>query len=286
MRGDDRLELPGFTFDECQFLVAGYLRAQGWTLIDARTLADRIWSDVGRLNLNGPEAANAVKTATWQHYAAVLYDCCRQADETRRELAWEELRQWLETRARAKIGNEAERQDVVQDTLIRLQALIARDGLQAPRALWALALKTLSNCSISRHRRQTAQKRGAGKVESLAPEGLRREGPGPRRPSLFEPPGDPPLRPLEDLVVNRLQRRQLDAFLAEHLSSDLQLAVARACFLDGLTPVEIAALLQKTPHEVRMVKSRAVRALRALPQVEKERLLSMLDIEDERGEHS
>lgn len=264
-------------FAGCLALVAGYMRAQGWSLIDARTLAERIWPELRGCDLSSEDATKAVRTATWQHYAAVMYDCCRQADSKIREKAWTELSDWMAQKARARLANTAERQDVVQDALIKLQNVFAEDSLQAPRALWALALKTLKNVEISRHRKCVAQKRGSGEVASLEAERTKQRTPYRPRMPLREAPEASSRRPLEDIVVNRMLYRQIEALFQEHLRSEDQVVVAGAYFLDGLKPSEIAGLLGKSPHEVRMLKSRAVRTLRALPPPDKARLLAMLD---------
>ena len=43
-------------FDQCIFLTRRYLDAQGWELMDAETLAVRIWSELKGRGLSGKEA--------------------------------------------------------------------------------------------------------------------------------------------------------------------------------------------------------------------------------------
>lgn len=264
-------------FDACLFITARYMAAQNWQLIDARSLVERFWPDLQGRGLQGRQAQEAVERAVWQDYAALLYDSCRRAEDVRADRAWSELHHWMAQQARGIVGQAQEREDVVQEALISLHAAFQSDSLQAPRALWAFALQALRNTAISRHRLRATKKRGQDKVESLEENQERRQSTPPAQSPLTTEPGAPQLRPLEETVINRDRRRQLQAFFEQHLKSELQLTVARAFYLENQTPAEIAALLGKSPHEIRMVKSRIVRTLRSLPPPEMERLLSILD---------
>ena len=278
MREDERPEEQAqLDFDACLFQTARYMEAQRWKLVDALSLATRFWPELQGRGLRGRRAREALETAVWQNYAEVLYDSCRQPHGADQERAWIELGRWLEEKARGRISHAQEREDVVQEALIRLHDAFEKDALRAPRALWTFALQALLGSSADRWRRRAAQKRGEDRAESLEANEERRDGRALRRQPLTAPPGEPSLRPLEDTVIDRDLRRQLEAFFEEHLKSELQLEVAMAYYLEGHTPAEIAALLHKTPHQVRMVKSRLVRALRALPEKETEQLLAILD---------
>lgn len=262
--------------DACIFYTERYLRGQAWGLVDAQSLADRLWPALQNQNLRGEAAKQAVETAVWQDYATVLYDSCRRPQHPLSRQAWTELQGWLEKQARSRVSHENEREEVVQETMIRLHDAFENNGLAAPRALWAFALQTLRNTNIDRHRRRTTQKRDDSKTRSLEEHAEQRHHTAVRPLPVDALPGKRRLRPLEDTVINRDRRRQLDQFFERHLSSDLQLFVARSFFLENQTPAQIAALMQKTPHEVRMIKARVLRTLRALPPSEIDSLLEIL----------
>lgn len=177
-----------------------------------------------------------------------------------------------------------DQQEIVQEALVDLQNRLDASPLDTPRALWAYALAVLKRQDVDLHRRRTAEKRGEGKVGSL--EGLAAaqgdEEANNWEESLQEAGQRPRERSTERAVADREVREQLRAFFQEHLSSSWQLRVAEAHFLDALSPSEIAGLTGKTPHEIRMMKARAVRTLRNLPAAERQRLLDILaTVEDD-----
>lgn len=266
----------------CEYTVRAYLAGQGWSLADPAELAVAIWHDLQREGSTGQEA---IQTAVWERYAALIHDLCQQPASDQYDAAWSELRAWLTRRAPMVNDDPRDQAEIVQEALIDLQSRLKASPLRARRALWAYALATLKRKAIDLHRKRTAEKRGEGKVRSL--EGLAaayEEGDehGVWEESLQEAGGYPGERTTERAVSKGEMRLQLKAFFRKHFSSSWQLWVAEAHFLDGLRPVEIARLMGKTPHEIRMVKARAVRKLRNLPTAERERLLEILaSVEDD-----
>lgn len=269
----------------CESIVGAYLAGQGWLLVDPAEMADAIWREVeGAGQQEGQQAGQLasqqtkVRTAVWERYAALLHDSCRRPGSERHDAAWSELRAWLARQAPRVNDDPRDQEEIVQEALIDLKHKLDEKPLQAPRALWAYALATLKRKEIDRHRRRTAEKRGEGEVGSL--EGLaaayREEGPGTWEERVQAAGQGSRERATERAVADREVREQLKALFERLFSSSLQLWVAEAHFLDGLRPAEIAGLAGKTPHEIRMVKARAVRKLRSLPAAERQRLLALL----------
>lgn len=260
----------------CEYVVRAYLAGQGWSLVDAAELSDAIWQD---LRGKGPVGAQAVQTAVWEHYAVVIHDHCRRPASDQHDAAWSELKAWLARQAPKVNDDPRDQEEIVQETLIDLERRLDETPLHAPRALWAYALATLKRNDVDLYRKRTAEKRGEGKVGSL--EGLaaayqEEEDAGSWEESLQAAGQRPGERSTERTVVEREVREQLQALFREYFSSEWQLRVAEAHFLDDLRPAEIAELTGKSPHEIRMVKARAVRKLRNLPADERERLLEIL----------
>lgn len=260
----------------CEYVVRAYLDGQGWSLVDPAELADAIWQDLQKQGAVGRET---VETAVWDRYAALIHDHCRRPASAQHNPAWSELKAWLARQAPRITNDPRDQGEIVQEALIDLQKRLNESPLRAPRALWAYALATLRRKAIDLHRKRTAEKRGKGEVGSL--EGLaaayqEEEGQGSWEESVQEVGRRPQERATERAVVDREVREQLKALFRKHISSSWQLHVAEAHFLDGLRPAEIAGLTGKTPHEIRMVKARAVRKLRSLPAVERQRLLEIL----------
>lgn len=262
---------------DCGQIVTHYLVAQGWRLIDPLLLADQIWRDLDMQNLTGATAGKAIQTQVWQRYAVSLHDACRQADDAQREQAWSELQHWLQQQARQLTFDPVEQDALAQDAVVDLQRRLSQRPLKSGRALWAYALQTMRRKQIDEHRRRTAVMRGEGLELSL-------EEIGDSQPDGEESEWEEKLasrteseRNVEETVAAEQIHEQLCAFFQDHLPTELQQQVAKAHFLDGLTPQEIAAQLGKKPHEIRMVKARVVATLRALPAEARRRLLNILD---------
>jgi DNA-directed RNA polymerase specialized sigma24 family protein len=77
-------------------------------------------------------------------------------------------------------------------------------------------------------------------------------------------------------VSDQEVRRQLRQFGLEHLPTELQRQVFEAHFLDGLTPAEIAGLLGKQPHEIRLIKARTVKKIKELSPTAMQQLLEII----------
>jgi len=270
----------------CEYVVRSYLGGQSWSLVDAAELADAIWGDLSRKELARQEAVQTVETATRERYAALIHDLCRQPASAQQNAAWSELKAWLARQAPRVNDDPRDQEEIVQEALIDLRQGLEESPLRKPRAFWAYALLALKRKSIDLHRKRTAEKRGEDRVRSL--EGLSAdveedEVLGSWEEGVQETDQRLNERTTERSVVKREVRAQLRAFFERHFSSSWQLRVAEAHFLDGLQPAEIAGLTGKTPHEIRMVKARAVRKLRNLPADERERLLEILAGAEEEG---
>ena len=268
----------------CHQIVLHYLVAQGWQLIDPSVLADQLWRDFGAQNLTGPAAVNAVQNQVWQHYAMILHDACRQTDYARREQAWAELQRWLQRQSRQLTSDPAEQETLAQDAVTDLQRHLSQTSLKSSRALWAYALQTMRRKQIDEHRRRTAVMRGEGLELSL--EEISESRPGGEESDWEEKISTPAEgeRSVEDAIITEQIRQQVRAFFQDYLPTDLQRQVAEAHFLDGLTPLEIAELLGKKPHEIRMVKARIVETLRTLPLHTRQKLLDILGASSDKGQ--
>jgi RNA polymerase sigma factor (sigma-70 family) len=217
-----------------------------------------------------------VQTEVWQHYAIILHDYCRQSAGEDYQRAWVEVNDWLKKQVHRLVANRQEQEEVVQETLSELQDLLRQKPLQAPRAFFAYALQILRRKTIDLHRRRTAVKRGKNAVLSL--EGIEESRSDDADITWEEKisADKEDQRGTERTVVDQEIRQQLLAFFHQHLTTELQRQVATAHFLDGLSPVEIAGLMGKQPHEIRLVKARVVQTLRGLPLDSRQVLLDIL----------
>ena len=260
----------------CRTIVTQYLLAQGWTLVDPDNLADRIWQHLAERGFSSTSVIERIQAETWQRYGVILHDCCRQFSGERHERAWGELKAWLDRQVGRLTPEPQEQDDLVQAVLIDLQRRLDRDPLKSPRALWAYALQALRTKSIDQHRRQVAVKRGEDMTLSL--EELGGNSDDDKESSWEEhlPSSGRSSRTTEDAVEDEELRRQLSAFFHEVLPTELQRRVAELHFVDDLSQIEIAALMGKRPHEIRMAKSRFVQTLRSLPLEQRERLLAIM----------
>lgn len=262
---------------QCNYLVTQYLLGQGWDLVNPQQLAKRVWRRLKKQGLAGDAAIKAVQQETWQLYGETLHDCCRRPDHEGYEKAWTELRAFLSRQAHRLESYPQERERLVQETSIDLQARLNQAPIETPRAFLVYVLNAMRTKNIDLHRRRTAVKRGEDKTLSL--EEIGAGDPDEDRDNAWEKQlsadkGE--WRTMETAVANAEVRRQLQSFFSTHLPTDLQQQVAEAHFLDGLSPAEIAQLMSKQPHEIRMVKARVVQKLRNLAPKDKQQLLDIL----------
>jgi hypothetical protein len=256
-------------------LVIHYLLAQDWQLADDTQFAEAVVQAVGS---EAPKSA--VETQIWQQYAAILHDSCHQPNSESYQRAWYELDSWLRRQRQALPWQPQDQEEAIQETLAALQVQLEKKPLKAPRAFLVYALQTLRRTAIDGERKQTAVSRG-GDQETLSWEALHEAGPDPlAAPMHAEVTQGSFERRVEHTVSEREVHAKLKAFFSQHLKSDQQCLVAELLFLDGLHPKEIADLMHKEPHQIRMVKSRIVQTLRSLPPDEQQALLALLDQAD------
>jgi len=262
---------------DCIHIVTGYLAAQDWRLVDPNSLAEQIWQDAGtpdRVELT----VKWVQDQTWQRYAVILHEACRDADRDRQNRAWEELLDWLKRRARKFAPDGSEQAALAQSAAIRVQRRLSQAPLRVPQAFWMFALRALRTTWIDEHRREGDK---VLSLEELVESQADGEGVSWEEKIPIQEQGE---RGVEDSVADEQTRRQLRTFFQRHLSTDRQRQVAEAHFLDGLEPKAIAQLMGKRPHEIRMVKARIVHTLKSLPAAERQELLEILDTaRDERS---
>lgn len=258
---------------QCIDLVERFLAGQDWTLAAAARLAADIWREVADDPTDG-----AVKTAVFRLYATLLHQHCFLDGETaEKSRSWYELRVWLLTRAKALDNHPGNQEEIVQEALLALQS--ARPA--SPPAFLAYALQTMKRKQIDLARSRTAEKRGKGRILSL--EGLDNQTAEEDGRSWEESIPDESIsasfdnwRTIEHVVADQEIRNRLRQFAQKQLPTDLQQQVFEALFLDGLTPAETAHLSGKQPHEIRLVKARIVKKMKALPQSSKRQLLNIL----------
>lgn len=270
------IEKEGLNLAVCTHLVGQYLVAQSWQLVAPDELAEAIFVELGEAVLAGETAVHAVQTQIWQRYAAILHDACGQHGTGVYERGWQELNNWLQRQRQHLPWVHEDREDVVQETLLALQTQLEKKAIKAPRAFLMYALQTLRNTARDMERRRTAVFRG-GAHDPLSWEAIQED--TSEEPVVQSEPGDESEtleRRVEIIVSDSDTRARLKAFFAQHLNSDQQLLIAELHFLDGLDPKEIAGLLHKQPHEIRMIKFRIVQTLRGLPAPEQQRLLALL----------
>ncbi len=252
-------------FSACENIVTQYLLGQDWQLVNGHTLGLALWQEAETRKLPAEERAQFFRVQIPLCYAVHLYEICRQPSHEYHPRAWNELSIWLFKNGQKIVADEAEREEIVQETLIEFERRLPTNPLQAPRALWAYLLKTMQNTRTDRHRRRSAIKRG--EEATLYLEEMEKDNNTEEADAWQETIGTLQTAPrdTENQVTELEVRSRLQALFRKHLRSELQIQVAEAHFLDGLSPQEIAGLMHKLPHEVRLVKARIVQVLRNLP---------------------
>jgi RNA polymerase sigma factor (sigma-70 family) len=215
--------------------------------------------------------------AVFRRYAAALHRACSQPDSADFERGWLELQGWLAKSARHLESHSETQEEMVQETLLALQSALP----QSATAFLAYAMQTLKRKQIDLNRGGTAEKRGGGNVLSLEGLGGRaEEGDGRSWDEKLQEyaisASSANWRTIERAVSDQEVRRQLRQFGLEHLPTELQRQVFEAHFLDGLTPAEIAGLLGKQPHEIRLIKARTVKKIKELSPTAMQQLLEII----------
>lgn len=260
---------------DCVYVVTQYLLGQEWGLISPQDLAKQI-------TLQLPTASctqDNIHKQVWLTYGAVLHDSCCDPQGKLYEKAWGELKTWLERRIPGLHPQPEEPEVILQETLAVLHQKFLSDRLNMPMTLFAYALQVLRNKNIDYSRRQAAVWRGGGNelyLEELEAEQMDADASWEDKLAANSdaPPG------VEKIVIDEDISQRLREFFQKHLPSPLQYEVAVAHFVDGLSPIEIAGLMGKRPHEIRLAKARVVKALRILPPEIRQELLSLLDAID------
>lgn len=260
----------------CVSVVAQYLLGQDWQLVSPLELGAQVWA---RLKERGTAAATTPQTIhqeAWQLYGAILHHNCHQNQGR----AWTELTAWLQCQVSRVTNFPPEQEEAVQEAVIALQQQLQEAPLKAPRALFAYALQVLRREAIDLHRRRTAVMRGEGaefSLEEISEEGDNWE------EQITDVTNEG--QSVEMHVADKEIRQQLENFFRRHLASELQVEVAEAHFLDGLSPVEIADLMGKRPHEIRLLKARIVQKLQTLNEEDRQQLLAILGRVEEESPH-
>ena len=263
------------TEERCGYLVQEYLTAHDWLLVAPTELASQVWEFANRQGAT-PAASLKIGNVIARFYAGYLHDaCCRPTHKPTYDRAWKEVITWMRRHVSQIEYDPTRGDEIVQESVFALQQRWLSQGLRQPQSLWSQLLNEMRSKAIDLQRKESAQKRGAGKVQSLDPSGD------------FEHEGDSHLDRLEQhpttsepsrIVLTVERHHRLVQYFEQHLPTQLQQQVATALFIDGLPPREIATLMKKQPSEVRSIKSRLVNKLQALPDEEKSRLKEILGV--------
>ena len=266
-----------FEYAECVEIVTQYLLGQGWKLVPPEALAMQVWQALNTKIQTKTEAIKQVQSLVWQHYAVLLHDHCRQASDVSSSQAWSELRLWLEKQTLRLNPDLREREDIIQETLLQLHLQLNKTPIESPRAFLVYVLQVFKGKNVDYHRRKTAVKRGEENTVYLE-DGIpaSSQNKDTNWEDRFKSVEENEDRIVENAIADEDVRSQIRTFFRTYISSPLQLQVAEAHFLDGLSPVEIARLLNKQPHEIRMAKARVVNTLRNLSPDVRAKLLEIL----------
>lgn len=257
---------PLLNHPQCLAIVAQWLLAHDWQLANPEQLTNHFWQT--------PMPLKAIQDGIWQGYGVILHNYCCDPAGANYQRAWHELSQWLQKQLYKLPGTPKDHEEIAQESLINLQTRLTKEPLTHPRTLWAFAFQTARNQAIDLNRRRTTAKRGS-EEEMPADE------PDAEESWLEQKTLDNSPHQIEQAAGEAISRQQLLTFFERLLPTRLQYQVAVMHFLDNLEPAEIAPLLGKKAHEIRLVKARIVETLRNLPPESKRDLLAILGNDDD-----
>lgn len=250
----------------CLLIVAQWLSTHDWQLASPEQLTDHFWQT--------PMSLKGIQDGIWQGYGVILHNCCCDPAGANYQRAWHELDQWLQKQMYKLPGTAQDHQEIAQESLISLQKQLTKEPLRQPRTLWAFVLQIARNQAIDLNRQRTTAKRGP-EEEMPADE------PDEAESWLEQKTLDNSPHQIEQAAGASISRQQLLTFFEALLPTRLQYQVAVMHFLDNLEPAEIAPLLDKKAHEIRLVKARIVETLRNLPPEKQQALLAILGNDDD-----
>lgn len=255
-------------------LTGRYLAGQKWFLRSAEELGREVWQEVSQVaHLSAEQFKKRVEQGIWQKYGELLHNCCLDQTKVLYQPAWEEVAYFMSTKIAPNLLSQPDQQqELVQNSLKKLQKKLETEPLNTPRTFLAYIVQVMTSGRVDLHRVQTAQKRGGEDGENYIEELEEKDAHWERRATN---PGQSVENEVSELEI----QQQLEQFFRQHLPTELQYKVAVAHFIEGLEPGEIASLLGKPAHEVRLVKARIVQKLRSLSEEERVRLYQILGVE-------
>ena len=247
--------------ERIKHLVYQYMIGQGWELEGPEEVARQVIESLKEQTLASEVALKSVVyQAVWRCYTPILYAYCQDTASEKYERAWQETREWLMRGARSKLANESDQDDMVQETLIKLQTRIGQ--CRQPAAFLAFATKVLINTIKDAWKKEQTVKKGGGQVLSLNKVIEAHSDSGDDDRLYF---GEQDERQTERLAATLMARQRLSLFLQEHFPSAFQREVLMIILADDVTKsAEIAKLLGRKPHQIRQVRSRLQNGLRNL----------------------
>lgn len=251
-----------------------YLAGQKWFLIAAEELGREVWAEVEHSNhLLPAQFKTEVEKLAWQKYAVVMHNSCVESTSPLYEQAWSEVAQLMAQKiAPGLFSLPHQQEELVQHSLQKLQKKLETEPLNAPRTFLAYIVQVMTSGRVDLHRAQTAQKRGGENGDDYIEELEEKD-------AYWERRATDQGHSVENEVSELEIKQQLEQFFRQHLPTELQYKVAVAHFVEGLEPIEIASLLGKPAHEVRLIKARIVQKLRSLSEEEQVRLHQILGVE-------
>jgi RNA polymerase sigma factor (sigma-70 family) len=262
-----------FTPADIVRITTQYLLGQEWKLVDPVELAGIIWQTLQKSETS--LSKKHIELWIVRCYAERLYAAAYNEQSDHYQQAWIEISNWLHRRAYLVEYQPDHQDDIAQETLIDIQARWQKgQGLNKPSSLFSFLLTVMRNRSIDLQKKRKAKKRGEDKKISL--ETMAQTNDDSDTQNWEERIMNEAENPTSETVEMNQLRDQLNQFFESVLPTYLQQTVAKAHYLDDLSPTEIATLLGKESAQVRNIKARVVKILRTLPPDKLNKLMEIL----------
>jgi DNA-directed RNA polymerase specialized sigma24 family protein len=234
----------------CEACVDSYMQRYGWELVTREALL----SAVEREYIARPErGAGAARAALLWSYSAILYRACSGAEGGRRqEQGYSELYRFLARAAARRYTRVAA--EATQHAVERVYLSFER--CRQPETFLAFVLQKLRDAARA-ELRLVAQSAEQLPVDAADTAEVSQSA---RRGDLADP--------ADSFVHTDLRQRMARAaagFVEQHPRAAQQFAALWLKYIDGLDDKTIALRLGRTPAAVQVLRSRALRRLRAEP---------------------
>lgn len=255
---------------QCKTIAAKEIETRGWTLVSYEHLLPDVIAELrARFSDLASVPPAAIQRATVRCYTRVLFDACGKDGTAEQRRAFEELWDYLLPRALYRLHDVSAAQDVTQQALAKI--FRKRTTCREPGSFLRWAEQVLIREILERFRAQYERRLTERGIEYVARE-MSLEDLGAAVNEETEQTGEFLADPNQDTSEQAFTAPMRDALVAALrtcLQNERQVQTLIELFINDKSFSEAAELLQTTPLNVQVIRSRAIKRLRDCPEMQR-----------------